>query len=165
MSIVSLKMSSRKRTTALKFLETFSTLDSTTNTSLRAPNCRHTIAPMSLGYTPDMTNEQWVTHLEPLKQILTAFPVTPTEIFEDEGSKQVTVWATSDAVFKDEVKDDDQSVEWRYQGEYMFVFLFNDDDNKIERILEFVDSRRVLEVRELFARAMGNLMAREKRSL
>lgn len=153
--------SSTQRNTALAFLQTFEHLDSSANLALRAPNCRHTIAPTSLHYTPDMTNEQWAAHFASLKQVLAAFPVTATEIFEAEGSggKQVTVWATSDATFREEGKgeDDEAGVEWGYQGEYIFIFGFDKTGEKIERIVEFVDSAKVLEVRGLIERAKRNL--------
>lgn len=150
---------SSQRAAALAFLDSFDKLDGDANIALRAPNCRHTMAPTSLGFSPNMTNEQWAAHLNSTKQVLTSFPVMAKEIFE--SGNQVTVWATSEAVFREDAKDDEDGVDWTYHGEYMFVFLF-DGDGKIERIVEFLDSVKVVQVGALIERAKRNLKTRKE---
>jgi len=161
-SIALLKMVSTQRSTALAFLQSFQHLDVDANLALRTPNCIHSMAPASLNYPASMTNEQFAAHLSSVKPILATFPVTASEIFEHEGSNQVTVWATSNATFREEAKDEDPGIEWSYRGEYMFVLVLNRAGDRIERIVEFLDSKKVEEVTVLMERARRNLAARNE---
>ncbi|KAK9310979.1 hypothetical protein V1522DRAFT_432606 [Lipomyces starkeyi] len=71
---------------------------------------------------------------------MTGFPVTAKEYFDSESSNSVTVWATSRAVFRDDVKD--ASIpDWVYEGEYVFIFTFASTGEKIVRTVEFLDSK------------------------
>lgn len=157
---------SNPRKTALAFLATFETLDLETNLSLRTDGCRHDLAPSSMGYPSPKTNEQFAKHFKFIQQVIKSFPVTPKEVFESEtqNSTQVTVWATSTATFRDEVKDDDGSVDWTYLGEYMFIFFIDRTGSKIERIIEFIDSQRVMGIQGLIKRAMENLEKTKERT-
>lgn len=61
----------------------------------------------------------------------------------------------------DEVMDLDGMTEqdWRYEGEYIFVLDFEENERgeqKVKRILEFVDSKGTERLRELMARARAN---------
>ena len=110
-----------------------------------------------------MTNEQWAGHLRAVQPILATLAVTPKEIYEHEGSNQVTVWATSDAKFREEAKGEDGGLEWRYCGEYVFILFFEEAGDRIERVVEFMDSKRVVEMRGLMEIGKRNVMAwREK---
>ena len=114
------------------------------------------MAPASLGYPAEgMRNEQFRAHCDGLKKFVIGIPVTPKEIFEHPSSNQVTVWATSETIFRDEVIDD--QVEWSYLGEYIFVFTLNEQGDKIERIVEFLDSNKVVAAKTLLERAQTNL--------
>ena len=147
-------MSFIQRQVAQSFLDTFDTLDLEGALALRAPSCRHTILPFSLGYKPDLTNDQFAEHLSRLIQILSRFPVYAQEIIE--SGNQITIHATSNAVFRDEVKGEDDGTEWTYEGEYIFVLLF-DQSGKIERIVEFIDSAKVAGAMALLGKARENL--------
>lgn len=173
--------------TALAFIATFETLDLETNLSLRADDCRHELAPSSMGYLSPKTNEQFAEHFKSIQQVIASFPVTAKEIFEskvisksspadhessgaphqDQGhdQTQVTVWATSSATFRDEVKDDDSSIDWSYSSEYIFIFFMDRTGTKIERIIEFIDSQKVKGVQGLIKRARENLEKNEKKSV
>jgi len=153
---------STQRNTALAFLETFDTLDSDSNLALRTPSCRHSMGPASLNFTPDMTNQQWAAHFQPLKEILSSFPVTAKEIFE--SGNQVTIWATSNALFREEAKDDEEGIDWTYEGEYIFILFFEEGGERIERIVEFLDSAKVAPVRALLGRATRNVAAKKEGS-
>ena len=156
-------MASVQRSTALAFLQCFKDLDVSSAVALRAPDCLHTMAPASLNYPPNMTNEQFAAHLSSLKTMVAHLPVTPKEIFEHEGSNQVTIWATSNATFREEAKDEDSGIDWSYHGEYIFILSLNPAGDKIERIVEFLDSKRVVEVGELIKRARHNLAMRKEK--
>ncbi|TKA47810.1 hypothetical protein B0A49_14037 [Cryomyces minteri] len=155
-------MASVQRSTALAFLQSFQELDVNSHLALRTPGCRHTMAPASLNYPPSMTNEQFAAHLSSLRTIIASFPVTAKEIFEHEGGNQVTIWATSSATFREEAKDEDSGLDWSYYGEYIFILSFNQAGDKIERIVEFVDSKRAVEVGVLVERARRNVAARKE---
>ena len=154
-------MASTKRNTALAFLKTFDDLDLEANLSFRIPTCRHTIAPASVNFQADMNNNQFAAHLMSLKERIAGIPVTVKEVFEDKGGDHVTVWATSNARWREEAMDDDPEVDWTYNGEYIFLLTMNPAGDKIERILEFVDSTKVEKVRMLSQRADRNLAAKK----
>jgi len=70
----------------------------------------------------------------------------------------VTVWARSAAVFREELKDEGLSQEeWRYCGEYVFMIWFEEGGKRIDRIVEFLDSKGTERFRGLVGRAKGNL--------
>lgn len=154
-------MSSTQRKVAQAFLDSFETLDADANIALRTADCVHTMAPSSLDFPPSMTNEQWKAHVSRLKPVLATLPVTAKEIFQADGGNKLTIWAESDATFRPEAKDDDPSVDWSYRGEYMFVLLFNDAGDRIERIVEFIDAKKAADVMGLMARARNNMAARQ----
>lgn len=158
-------MASTRRDTALAFINSFEHLDLDANIALRAPNCRHTIGPTSLGYKLDMTNEDFISHFSGIQEIIAKFPVMVREIFADETGKQVTVWAYSRAIFKDEAIDNEEpKVDWTYYGEYIFVLFMTEAGDKIERIIEFVDSDKVVKMRQLMMRAKRNIAAKKQGS-
>ena len=61
-------------------------------------------------------------------------------------------------MFRDDVKDAGLSdEEWSYRGEYIFILTMDESQEKIIRVLEFVDSKGTDRLRELMARARANL--------
>lgn len=61
-------------------------------------------------------------------------------------------------MFRDDVKDGGLSdEEWSYRGEYIFIFTMDESQEKIIRVLEFVDSKGTDRLRGLMARARANL--------
>jgi ketosteroid isomerase-like protein len=105
-----------------------------------------------------MSNSTFTAHMATLRQVLKSFPVTPIEIHENPTKNQVVVWATAEATFHDNVKDDGLSEEeWKFSGEYMFVLDFEEGGEKLVRVLEFLDSLRTEKLRGLIGRAKGNL--------
>jgi hypothetical protein len=145
-------MASKQRQTALAFLNTFDNLDYEANIALRTTDCRHSFAPASLGIG-EKNNEQFESHVKSLQNIIEGIPVTPKQVFE--GNNQITVWATSETRFKEVAKASAPDLDWTYQGEYIFIFTFNDAGDKIQHIVEFLDSKKVEEVHRLFRIAQG----------
>ncbi|KAK1842175.1 hypothetical protein CCHR01_15188 [Colletotrichum chrysophilum] len=128
------------------FIRAFDTLEDTEHIAVRAPSCTHTFAPASMGPPPPMTNAELAAHLAKLRLIMTGFP------------RQVLVWATAVAEFKDEVKglkEGEDGMEWDYVGEYVF-FLTVDEEGRISRVVEFVDSLGTKRVWGLMSRAWEN---------
>lgn len=96
------------RDNALALLATFEPLDIAANLALRTPDCTWQMAPGSLGFpSQSMDNAAHEAHLNGIKAVLDRFPVYPKEVWEGKGDKGwvVTVWATSEAVFRESVKD------------------------------------------------------------
>ena len=73
---------SRQREIAMRFINTFDELDMEGHIATRSPKCRHTIIPSSLGYKPDMTNDEFAGHFKALTTVIRAFPVTSKEVLE-----------------------------------------------------------------------------------
>jgi hypothetical protein len=67
--------------------------------------------------------------------------------------KQVVIWADSETEFHPHVRDNDDEDEWKYRGEYVFILTMDQSGEKIEHVLEFVDSKGTERLRGLMARA------------
>jgi hypothetical protein len=129
--------------------------------AIRAPNCLHIFAPSSLPLPTSLSNTSLLNHLATnLTPILSVFPTTAKEIHINEAGRQITLWATSKPEFRKEVMDGDVS-EWDYTGEYIYM-LDVDEDGKIVRVLEFLDSKTTERLSMMMARAKRNLNMEEK---
>lgn len=107
------------------------------------------------------SNAQYAEHLSGFVGILKSFPVTAKETMENPTTGQVPVWATSEVIWCEEVVDfEDMSVEdWKYEGEYIIILDFVENERgeqKVKRILEFVDSKGTERLRALMKRARAN---------
>ncbi|EHK44592.1 uncharacterized protein TrAtP1_009151 [Trichoderma atroviride] len=150
--------------TAIAFINAFATLEANSHISLRAANCTHIFAPSSIKPPQPMTNEDFAAHLIKLHTIATGFPVTAKEIHVNFPKRQVIIWASAVLNFREELKglkEGDDGKEWDYVGEYMFL-LDVDEEGKICRIVEFLDSLGTERVRVLIAKAWKNAGASEK---
>lgn len=156
-----LTMASLPHKIALAWCASFQDLDADANLALRTPDCIHNFAPASLNM-PSLSNDQFAVHIQDLKAILSSFPVTPKQIFAQEGSRQVAIWATSDARFREEVKSVDPKLNWSYYGEYMFVLQLYRAGDKIEQIAEFLDSKKVLDLGEVMTKAKAYAAAKKE---
>lgn len=151
-------MPSNLSRTTITFLEAFRTFDLATFLSVLAPGAKYIIAPASASFPSLTVPDSFVEHVTSLKSILDGFQFFPKEIIENEEHRQVTIWATSLAEFKDEIKDDGLTEEeWAYKGEYVIILTMDESREKIVRVLEFVDSQLTERLKSLFARARENL--------
>jgi hypothetical protein len=152
-------MSSTNQKTALKFLDAFETLSSDLLT-LRTPTCCHTFAPVSITPPTHLDNAKFEAHLNRLREVIRSFPVKAKEIMEDQAQNRVIVWATSRAEFFDELRDNGiPNEEWMFESEYVWFFTLDQSGEKIERIVEFLDSKTTDRGRMLIKRAMANKTA------
>jgi len=92
-----------------------------------------------------------------LSEIITSFPVTAKEINVNEAGRQAVIWATGKPEFKAEVKGEGDEAEWEYTGEYIFI-LDMDEEGKITRVVEFLDSLATERVRGLMKKAQENMV-------
>jgi len=96
------------------------------------------------------SREAFAEHINKLSEVLSKFPVVPTQIWVNEADRQVTMWCTGEATFRDEVRDDGLcEEEWLYHGEYIFILEMNDSGDKVESIVEFLDSKESERLRGL----------------
>ncbi|KAJ5099317.1 hypothetical protein N7532_006318 [Penicillium argentinense] len=147
--------------TALSYLQGFTTLSADTFLRYLSPTASHRFAPSSLSPPSPMSPEAFANHLEGLREVLSGFPVSAKEIFDHEEKGQVTIWATSEAEFRHEVKDGGITEdEWAYKGEYIFIFTMDETGQKIVDIVEFLDSLGTERLRGLMARARKNLQVK-----
>jgi hypothetical protein len=154
-------MSSPGQKTAIKFLDAFEPLSSELLT-LRTPTCRHTFAPSSITPPTHMNNAEFEEHLIKLRDVIRSFPVKPKEIMEDPAQNRVIVWATSRAEFIEEFKDSKAPEEnWIFESEYVWFFTLDPSGEKINRIVEFLDSKMTERGRALLKRAKANKVAME----
>jgi hypothetical protein len=134
------------------FLSAFKTLEAKDHTKLRAPGCEHHFAPSSLNYPSPKSNQQFADHITNLQHILSGFPITAKETMINEPKRQVVIWATAIPHFTDAVKRGTPDSEWAYQGEYIFILNVN-EEGKIERVVEFVDSLGTMKALGLIEKA------------
>ncbi|KAJ5613199.1 hypothetical protein N7510_006393 [Penicillium lagena] len=155
-------MSSKLHQTALAYIDGFRTLSPEAFLSILAPSAEHKFAPASLNLPQSMDAATFANHLGSLREVLAGFPVYPKEIWENEGLGQVTIWATSETIFHEKAKGDNASVDdWKFQGEYIFILTMDESQEKVVRVVEFLDSKATERLRELMAKARKNLNAKK----
>ncbi|KAH6723664.1 hypothetical protein BKA61DRAFT_566279 [Leptodontidium sp. MPI-SDFR-AT-0119] len=155
--------------TALAFVESFSTMSESDLLLVRTPSCMHTFAPRSLGplaHTP-MSNEQFTVHRSHFEGLITSFPFQVKEMIDNPSANQIMIWTTASPVWVPEVTVDvDKELDWSYTGEYMFLLTFEEGESgetggrsfkRIERIVEFADSKGTAKLQELMEAASKNL--------
>jgi ketosteroid isomerase-like protein len=151
-------MSSKLHQTALAYIGGFRTLSTEAFLSILAPSAEYKFAPASLNLPRSVDAATFVNHLGSLREVLAGFQVYPKEILENDGLGQVTIWATSETIFHENAKGDNVSADdWRFQGEYIFILTMDESQEKVVRIVEFLDSKATERLRELMARARKNL--------
>lgn len=173
-------MESPRLRTAKAYLDHFATLDPARLAPLLADDYEHVMAPASLGTAtaPLLTRDGFLAHNADLRRVLAGYPVRAREIWEGAGKEGgggggggvVVAWATSRAVFREEVKmmmgegeEEEEEVSWEYEGEYMFVLEMDASGEKVRRVVEFLDSKKTLGgIVPLMRKANERLAAREE---
>lgn len=150
-------MTSTRVETAKIFLEGFADLSGSRHLSVRTEDCVHIFAPASLNPPPPKDNATFAAHLAGLREVMAGFPVMPKEIIDSANENTVTIWATSEAKFHKELQDDGlPASEWAYRGEYIFILAMDQSGKRIQRIVEFLDSKGTERMWGLVARAKEN---------
>ncbi|RYP89774.1 hypothetical protein DL770_004116 [Monosporascus sp. CRB-9-2] len=147
------------RATAATYLRIFATLnpDSISHV-IDEKKYKHVFAPASLNLPGPFDWATFVAHLAHMRELLRGFPVRPKQTWPNPLLNQVVVWADSQAEFHEEVKDGDGNGEegediWEFRGEYIWVLTMDANGEKVEQVLEFLDSKATDRMRELLARA------------
>ena len=115
--------------TALAILEGYNTWTIPAVLAHRTATCVHEIAPASLS-RPPLTNLQYATFFAQIMPLFQDFTLKVKEAVVDEAGGKVTVWAESTAVTRI----------GPYANEYMLLFWMVEGGEKMERVVEFVDS-------------------------
>ncbi|KAJ4402470.1 hypothetical protein N0V91_007184 [Didymella pomorum] len=152
------------RQIATSFLSAFDTLSATDHIALRADTCTHLFAPASIGIPPK-SNADFANHiLNNIVPLASSFRVDAkeTHVHTTAAGGQVTIWATGTPMFREEVMDGEEG-EWKYTGEYIFI-LDVDEEGKIVRVLEFLDSAGTAHLRGLMVRARRNLGTSDRKA-
>ncbi len=155
-------MASKRLETAKKYLGLFATVDLQILESLLADNYVHQFAPASLNRPGGFDKPSILEYMSRRFGLLTSFTMTAKEYVESESGNQVMVWATSQATFRDDVKDAGvPDEEWRYAGEYIFLFSMDETGEKLVRTVEFLDSKATFD----FMSGIGNRALENKEKL
>jgi hypothetical protein len=150
----------RQRTT-LPFVNTLEQLDIRGNLATRAPDCIHESTPALHGVKHRKTNETRPSLITPIQESRIYFKDDYKKIWVNEGNV-VTVYMSTTAAFPGEVKGNDESIDWTFYGEYIFVFELNETGDKIKYSLEFLDRKNAENVLTLMQRARDNLAAKKE---
>lgn len=141
-------MVSKRLETAKKYIANFATLDTQAMASILAENYIHQFAPASINPPGPFDKQGLLEQHRGLAKVMTGFPMTAKEYYESESGNQVTVWATSQALFRDELKDYDDGIspeDWVYHGEYVFLLSMDETGEKLIRGIEFLDSKQTVD--------------------
>jgi hypothetical protein len=127
--------------TALAYLASFEHLDTKILAGLRTSICKHIFAPVSYQDPIPLSNEEFAAQLSKIKGVIVKFAVKVKEVMEDPVQNRVMIWADGEPTWANECMDDGLSEEeWAYRAEYMFVLSMDESEEKIERIVEFLDT-------------------------
>ena len=140
-------MPSKCLQTAQNYIAQFGSLDTAYLGTLLAENYHHTFAPASIPSLPGPFDKAgFLAHHSHLGDVMTGFPVTGKEYIENETGNQVTVWATSKAIFREDVRGGEDAEMWTYKGEYVFMLWIDETREKVTRVVEFLDSKGTADV-------------------
>lgn len=145
--------------TATAWIDALGSLDLDRLRSLMSAKYQHAFAPGTLelaGATKDF--DAMLAHAARAGAVMNSFRVFPRQVWPNPHLRQVVVWADSKAEFKEEAKKGGDNGEgWDYAGEYIFVITVNEEGDKVENVLEFLDSKATERVLGMIARAFKNI--------
>ena len=152
-------MTSPRLATAKEYIALFASLDASQLETILDDEYYHEFAPKSMAPPGPFDKRGFLEHYSHLKDIMSGFPVTGHEYLESECANAVTVHATSETVFRQELRDEGLSKEeWEYHGEYVFMLYMNGVGDKVVKVVEFLDSKATVEkLMPLNKRAKANL--------
>ncbi|ROW15308.1 hypothetical protein VPNG_03042 [Cytospora leucostoma] len=118
-----------RREIAIEVIEAYRSWDIERIMAYRTDDCTQEVIPKSLKQTPqdNATYRKYFASIVPLFQ---DFQPTIHEIVEDERENKAFIWVSSKG----------ETVIGPYGNEYTILLYFNDAGDKVEKIVEFVDS-------------------------
>jgi hypothetical protein len=158
-----LTMDSIRIKTAKSFIDAYSGLRVEDFLPLLADDYSHSFAPASAERLTTKNKTEIAELISALHGVMRGFSVSIKEAIDSESSNKVVIWATSEALFREEAKDAGAPEEaWKYTGEYVLIFTTDDSGERITRLVEFVDTKGTDRMMELVVRAMKNMEERKK---
>ncbi|KAH7320621.1 hypothetical protein B0I35DRAFT_427483 [Stachybotrys elegans] len=153
-------MSSKRLETAASFISHFEHLDASILETILADNYFHQLAPGALTGQGPSDKRGLIEFVTSMKTMMTGSPMVAKQIVDSESSNAVTIWASGQLKFRDELMD--EQGDWDCPGEYMFILFMDETGEKIVKTIEFVDSKAADRTLELFTRAGENLSKASK---
>ncbi|KAL2829308.1 hypothetical protein BJY01DRAFT_255087 [Aspergillus pseudoustus] len=142
------------------FLNAFGSLDPEALSATQANNYTHVFAPASLGSGEPFTRQSLGEYLVKLQGILECFRLDFKRILPNPHLRQSVVWAGSETIFLEHVKDGDRA-EWKFEGEHIFILSMDEAGEKVVDIVEFLDSKKSEILYGLISRAFQTKEALE----
>ena len=138
--------------TATAYLDVYTTLDTEAYAALLSDDFMLEMAPASASL-PTLDRDACISRISAIKEVMSTFPVTIMKSWPNPSSRQVLVWAKSEAHFQEHLRDGDCE-QWKLKGEYMFLMTMDGSGMKVEHILEFVDSKATADITKMVFRAL-----------
>ncbi|KAK7756484.1 hypothetical protein SLS62_001318 [Diatrype stigma] len=142
--------------TANAYFAIFTSLDPAAALAIMSEQYTHTMAPDSVGLAgpaAPMDRARFAAHLGGLRGVLRSFPVTAREAWPNPSLRQVVVWADSRTEWHEHIVAGEGKEEWEFRGEYIFALFMDETGEKVERAVEFLDSKATGALMGLFERA------------
>lgn len=143
--------------TASAFLQIYTTLDTEALSEILSANYVLEFAPASMNLPGPLDRDAQVARIDSIK-VMSSFPVKAKNIWPNPYLRQVLVWAHSETRFLDRLKHGDNEAVWDLKEEYMFLMTMGESGEKIEHVLEFLDSKATAYI----VVAVGRVMEKKK---
>lgn len=126
--------------TASELVKRLSIGDSQSIVDIRSSNCRHEVGPPCMGVEEPMSNEQykswWDEFVPKIWPAGMEFYIDPTRTpVIDESNRHVVLYCKSRA----------SSYKGEYEGRYILNITISEDGEKVDNIIEFLDSKSALD--------------------
>lgn len=153
--------------TAKAYMEVFTNLNPETIASVQTDDHKHTFAPASTDLPGPYNRDQYASHIASLRAFLASFPVRFKSVWPNVALRQVLIWADSEAHFHDSLKwgenlkgdPGDSTEQLAFQGEYMWLLTMNESGDKVNEVLEFLDSKKTEQMKGLVLKALESTKA------
>ena len=146
-------MAEQRLQTAQLYFDSLKTLNGTTLEPLLASNYSHSFAPASINLSPTLDKQGYIDRVAGISTVWSTFPFVVNEWIESESSNQVTAWGLVIPEWVDAIKNGGgDPADWAVKAEYIFMFWF-DAEGKVQRVVEFFDSKETDRLVGLFKKA------------
>ncbi|ROV88143.1 hypothetical protein VMCG_10430 [Cytospora schulzeri] len=120
---------SKRREVAIEVIESYRSWNIERIMAYRTDDCTQLVIPRSLNREPK-DNASYRKYFASIMPAFQDFQPKIHELVEDEQGNKVMMWVSSKA----------QSLIGPYGNEYTILLYFNEDGDKVNKIVEFVDS-------------------------
>ncbi|KAM5370888.1 hypothetical protein ACJZ2D_008321 [Fusarium nematophilum] len=100
----------------------------------------HTLAPASIGVESPISRDAFVPMACNLQAVISRFSFRIKQAWPNEAEGRVTVWAEGEGDLRPHIKQS-SGEDYSLKREYMFVLEMDSSGEKVEKALEFVDTK------------------------